>query len=273
MDIVSSYLKSIAQYPLLSEEEERQLLSQAKGGNISAREQFINSNLRLVVKVAKSYIGKTDLPLPDLIQEGNYGLLKAYEKYELDKGFKFSTYAVYWIKQSILLSIEKNRAVRIPKNVIDSLTTINKYCYDFKQKYTKEPSLAQIAIGTKLSEKRVKLLLCFYAPNSISLDTPFEEDGELTLGDTIPDTRIDDFLLPVENEEKRQSIKKVLDTLTEKEKTVIMHRYGFFDSVPKTLAQTGDCMGVSKERVRQIEAEALKKLRHPSRAKRLEVYR
>lgn len=273
MNIISSYLKEVAKYPLLNEDEERELFLRGKQGDVAAKEKFINSNLRLVIKIAKKYCGKAEVPFADLIQEGNYGLLKAYDKYEIDKGFKFSTYAVYWIKQSIILAIEKSRTVRIPKNVIDSLSCINKFCYEYKQKHTSDPSIAQIAAGTSLTESRIKLLLFCYAPNAISLESPLDEEEELTLGDIVPDTKVKDFLSLVEEEEKKKAIQKVLDTLSEKEKSVIIYRFGFNDSEPKTLLQTGELLGISKERVRQIENNALKKLRHPSRTKKLETYR
>lgn len=273
MDIISSYLKEVAEYPLLNEDEERELFLRGKQGDAAAREKFINSNLRLVIKIAKKYRGKAEVSFADLIQEGNYGLLKAYDKYEIDKGFKFSTYAVYWIKQSILLAIEKSRTVRIPKNVIDSLSYINKFCYEFKQQYATEPSIEQIAAKTGIAENRVRLLLFYYAPNSISLDSPLDDNEELTLGDTIPDARVKDFLSLAEEEEKREAVQKVLDTLNEKEKSVILYRFGFNNSEPKTLLQTGELLGISKERVRQIENSALKKLRHPSRTNKLEIYR
>ena len=268
---VKLYLKSISKYPLLSKEQEYSLGILARDGNATAREQLINSNLRLVVYIAKQYLGR-GLSFLDLIQEGNLGLIRAVEKYDPDKGFKFSTYAVYWIKQSISKAVmDYGRNIRVPVHVISNMNKIRKAEKRLLQELGRTPSDEEIAAAVNMQTEKVKEILK-YLQDTLSLDVVVGEDESVTIGSFIEDKNASNSFEVVENEERAEAVKTVLSSLTDRERSVIEKRYGFNNQPPKTLSEIGAEMNLSKERIRQIEQDALRKLRSPYRTKILNNY-
>lgn len=262
---IKVYLNEISQYNLLSKEDEVRYAEAAARGNQGAKNALINHNLRLVVSIAKKYMGR-GLTLSDLIQEGNFGLIKATEKYEVDKGFRFSTYATYWIKQSISRAImDQTRNIRIPTHVIELLSKIKKAERDFQQLYNKEPKEVDIAEALGIDIKKVKEAYAWMKDTS-SLDVVVGDDEDTTVGSFIEDESVADSFMNIENDERREAIQNILNTLTEREQLIIKNRFGIGMNRAKTLDEIGKELGISRERVRQIEAVALKKLRNPRRA-------
>ena len=270
-DPVKAYLKEIGQVPLLSAEEEQTLARAARAGDADARRRLSEANLRLVVSVAKRYAGR-GLPFLDLIQEGNLGLMKAAEKFEPDRGFKFSTYATWWIRQSITRAIaDQGRTIRIPVHLVEHINRVRKTAGELLRKNGREPTAEEIAVQLDLEPDRVRELLQL-AQEPVSLETPVGEEEDAHLEDFIQD---EEAGIPVDEAGRqllRRELMSVLKSLTPREERVITLRFGLDDGRPRTLEELGKEFNVTRERIRQIEAKALRKLRHPSRAKRLRDY-
>ena len=270
-DPVKAYLKEIGQVPLLSTEEEQTLARAARAGDADARRRLSEANLRLVVSVAKRYAGR-GLPFLDLIQEGNLGLMKAAEKFEPDRGFKFSTYATWWIRQSITRAIaDQGRTIRIPVHLVEHINRVRKTAGELLRKNGREPTAEEIAVRLEMEPDRVRELLQL-AQEPVSLETPVGEEEDAHLDDFIQD---EEAGIPVDEAGRqllRRELMSVLKSLTPREERVITLRFGLDDGRPRTLEELGKEFNVTRERIRQIEAKALRKLRHPSRAKRLRDY-
>ena len=270
-DPVKAYLKEIGQVPLLSAEEEQTLARAARAGDADARRRLSEANLRLVVSVAKRYAGR-GLPFLDLIQEGNLGLMKAAEKFEPDRGFKFSTYATWWIRQAITRAIaDQGRTIRIPVHLVEHINRVRKTAGELLRKNGREPTAEEIAVRLEMEPDRVRELLQL-AQEPVSLETPVGEEEDAHLEDFIQD---EEAGIPVDEAGRqllRRELMSVLKSLTPREERVITLRFGLDDGRPRTLEELGKEFNVTRERIRQIEAKALRKLRHPSRAKRLRDY-
>ena len=270
-DPVKAYLKEIGQVPLLSTEEEQTLARAARAGDADARRRLSEANLRLVVSVAKRYAGR-GLPFLDLIQEGNLGLMKAAEKFEPDRGFKFSTYATWWIRQSITRAIaDQGRTIRIPVHLVEHINRVRKTAGELLRKNGREPTAEEIAVRLEMEPDRVRELLQL-AQEPVSLETPVGEEEDAHLEDFIQD---EEAGIPVDEAGRqllRRELMSVLKSLTPREERVITLRFGLDAGRPRTLEELGKEFNVTRERIRQIEAKALRKLRHPSRAKRLRDY-
>ena len=267
-DPVKAYLKEIGQVPLLSAEEEQTLARAARAGDADARRRLSEANLRLVVSVAKRYAGR-GLPFLDLIQEGNLGLMKAAEKFEPDRGFKFSTYATWWIRQSITRAIaDQGRTIRIPVHLVEHINRVRKTAGELLRKNGREPTAEEIAVRLEMEPDRVRELLQL-AQEPVSLETPVGEEEDAHLEDFIQD---EEAGVPVDEAGRqllRRELMSVLKSLTPREERVITLRFGLDDGRPRTLEELGKEFNVTRERIRQIEAKALRKLRHPSRSKKL----
>ena len=267
-DSINMYLKEIRQFPLLTAEEEKELLEKIAKGDMSARNKLVESNLRLVVSIAKKY-QNNGLSLMDLIQEANIGLLIAVEKFEPERGYRFSTYASWWIKQTISRALDnKSKMIRMPAYVVEGVNKMKNAEKILTIKLGREPTIEEIANEMALSVDKVKKLRDSCKEVS-SLDISVGDDEEITLGELIADTS---SLTPEENmdiQAKEEMLDTILGTLEERESEIIKHRYGLADGEPKTLEEVGQIFGLTKERIRQIEAKALRKLRNPFRAKLL----
>ena len=270
-DPVKTYLKEIGQVPLLSAQQEMELARAAQAGDEEARRKLSEANLRLVVSVAKRYAGR-GLPFLDLIQEGNLGLMKAAEKFEPERGFKFSTYATWWIRQSITRAIaDQGRTIRIPVHLVENINRVKKTAGELLRKNGREPTVEEIAVRMDLEPDKVRELLQL-AQDPVSLETPVGEEEDAHLEDFIRD---EEAGVPVEEAGRQllhRELLNVLKSLTPREERVITLRFGLEDGRSRTLEELGREFNVTRERVRQIEAKALRKLRHPSRAKRLRDY-
>lgn len=270
-DPVKVYLKEIGRVPLLSAEEEVELAIRMSEGDVAAKKRLSEANLRLVVSIAKRYVGR-GMQFLDLIQEGNLGLIKAVEKFDHTKGFKFSTYATWWIRQSITRAIaDQGRTIRIPVHLVENINRVKKTAGELLRKNGREPTVEEIAVQLDLEPDRVRELLQL-AQDPISLETPVGEEEDAHLEDFIQD---EDAGVPVDEAGRqllRRELFSVLKSLTPREERVIALRFGLEDGRAHTLEELGKEFNVTRERVRQIEAKALRKLRHPSRAKRLRDY-
>ena len=270
-DPVRMYLKEIGKVPLLSPDEEIELAKKIELGDEEAKKKLAESNLRLVVSIAKRYAGR-GMQLLDLIQEGNLGLIKAVEKFDYRKGYKFSTYATWWIRQSITRAIaDQGRVIRIPVHLVESINRVKKMTGDLLRKNGREPTAEEIAVQLDMEPDRVRELLQL-AQDPISLETPVGEEEDAHLEDFIQD---EEAGVPVDEAGRqllRRELMNVLKSLTPREERVIALRFGLEDGRARTLEELGKEFHVTRERVRQIEAKALRKLRHPSRAKRLRDY-
>ena len=270
-DPVKAYLKEIGRVPLLTMEQELELARAAQAGDADARRKLSEANLRLVVSVAKRYAGR-GLPFLDLIQEGNLGLMKAAEKFEPDRGFRFSTYATWWIRQSITRAIaDQGRVIRIPVHLVESINRVKKTAGELLRRTGREPTAEEIAAQLDMEPARVRELIQL-AQDPISLETPVGEEEDAHLEDFIQD---DEAGVPADEAGRqllRRELMNVLKSLTPREERVIALRFGLEDGRARTLEELGREFNVTRERVRQIEAKALRKLRHPSRAKRLRDY-
>ncbi len=270
-DPVRMYLKEIGKVPLLTAEEEIDLAKRMENGEEEAKQKLCEANLRLVVSIAKRYVGRGMLFL-DLIQEGNLGLIKAVDKYDWRKGFKFSTYATWWIRQAITRSIaDQARTIRIPVHMVETINKLIRVSRQLLQEYGREPTPEEIAMEMDITEDKVREILKI-AQEPVSLETPIGEEEDSHLGDFIPD---EDVPAPAEAAAfsmLKEQLVEVLDTLTEREQKVLKLRFGLEDGRARTLEEVGKTFDVTRERIRQIEAKALRKLRHPSRSKKLKDY-
>ena len=269
---IKMYLREIGQIPLLNYEEEIELAQKVLEGDDDAKQKLIESNLRLVVSIAKKHTNR-GLKMLDLIQEGNMGLMKAVEKFEYEKGFKFSTYATWWIRQAITRAIaDQGRTIRIPVHMIETINKIKKESRIILQETGKEPTAEELSKKLELPVDKVKAILEMNQ-DPISLETPVGSEEDSELGDFVED---DKFLNPYDAITRvllKEQLDEVLKTLNEREEMVLRYRYGLDDGSPKTLEEVGKIFNVTRERIRQIEVKALRKLRHPSRRKKLEDYR
>ncbi|MFP4562638.1 MAG: RNA polymerase sigma factor RpoD/SigA [Spirochaetia bacterium] len=271
-NVLSMYLKEINRIPLLTREEENIYARAAAKGDPAAKEKLINANLRFVVNVAKKYQNQ-GLPLSDLISEGNIGLMNAIERFDVEKGYHFISYAVWWIRQAILKAIcEKSRMIRLPLNRANELVQIEKARKLIQSSKGNEPEMREIADAVNMDEDHVTDLINI-SRDMVSLETPvYAEKDSSSLGDFIEDDGYkhpEDFAM---EKSLREDIDEVLDTLTEKESDIIQHRFGLNGRHPLSLKEIGDKYNLTKERIRQIEKKALKRLQHPSRRKMLEAY-
>jgi len=270
-DPVRMYLKEIGKVDLLTAEEEVRLAERIEQGDMEARRILTNANLRLVVSIAKRYVGR-GMAFLDLIQEGNLGLLKAVEKFDCTKGFKFSTYATWWIRQAITRAIaDQARTIRIPVHMVETINKIMRTNRVLVQELGRDPTTAEIAARLNMTEDRVVDILKI-AQDPVSLETPIGEEDDSHLGDFIPD---EDATAPEDMASYmllREQLLDVLKTLTERESKVLILRFGLEDGRPRTLEEVGEIFKVTRERIRQIEAKALRKLRHPTRSKKLKDF-
>ncbi|MBA9085662.1 RNA polymerase primary sigma factor [Fontibacillus solani] len=270
-DPVRMYLKEIGRVPLLSADEEIELAQRIEKGDEEAKRRLAEANLRLVVSIARRYVGRGMVFL-DLIQEGNMGLIKAVEKFDYSKGFKFSTYATWWIRQAITRAIaDQARTIRIPVHMVETINKLIRVSRQLLQEIGREPTPEEIAKEMDLTPDKVREIMKI-AQEPVSLETPIGEENDSNLGDFIEDH---DAPAPAEAaayELLKEQLEEVLDTLTEREENVLRLRFGMDDGRTRTLEEVGKEFGVTRERIRQIEAKALRKLRHPSRSKRLKDF-
>lgn len=270
-DPVRMYLKEIGKVPLLSADEEIELAKKMEKGDEEAKKKLCEANLRLVVSIAKRYVGRGMLFL-DLIQEGNLGLIKAVDKFDWRKGYKFSTYATWWIRQAITRSIaDQARTIRIPVHMVETINKLIRVSRQLLQEYGREPSPEEIAAEMDISEEKVREILKI-AQEPVSLETPIGEEEDSHLGDFIPDEEVPAPAEAAAFSMLKEQLVEVLDTLTEREQKVLKLRFGLEDGRARTLEEVGKQFDVTRERIRQIEAKALRKLRHPSRSKKLKDY-
>ena len=270
-DPVRMYLKEIGKVPLLSAEREIELAKRMEEGDEDAKKELAEANLRLVVSIAKRYVGRGMLFL-DLIQEGNLGLIKAVEKFDYHKGYKFSTYATWWIRQAITRAIaDQARTIRIPVHMVETINKLIRVSRQLLQELGREPQPEEIAEVMDIPVERVREILKI-SQEPVSLETPIGEEEDSHLGDFIPD---DNMPVPADAAAftlLKEQLVEVLDTLTEREKKVLTLRFGLEDGRARTLEEVGKEFNVTRERIRQIEAKALRKLRHPSRSRKLRDY-
>ena len=267
-DPVRMYLKEIGKVPLLTAKRERELAERMAEGDESAKDELVEANLRLVVSIAKRYVGK-GMYFLDLIQEGNLGLMKAVDKFDYTKGYKFSTYATWWIRQAITRAIaDQARTIRIPVHMVETIHKVSRYSRQMLQELGREPTSEEIGEKMGLSAEKVREIMKI-AQDPVSLETPIGEEEDSHLGDFIPD---DDTPAPAEAASAtilREVLERQLHTLTLREEHVIKLRFGLYDGRSRTLEEVGKEFDITRERIRQIEAKALRKLRHPSRARHL----
>jgi len=270
-DPVRMYLKEIGRVQLLSADDEIELAKRIEQGDEAAKRQLAEANLRLVVSIARRYVGR-GMMLLDLIQEGNMGLIKAVEKFDFSKGFKFSTYATWWIRQAITRAIaDQARTIRIPVHMVETINKVIRVSRQLLQEMGREPSVEEIAQAMDLTPEKVREIMKI-SQEPVSFETPIGEENDSNLGDFIED---EDALAPADAaafEMLREQLEDVLDTLTDREENVLRLRFGLQDGRARTLEEVGKVFGVTRERIRQIEAKALRKLRHPSRSKRLKDF-
>ena len=270
-DPVRMYLKEIGTVPLLSAEEELRLAKRKAEGDESAKERLIEANLRLVVSIAKRYTGR-GMSFLDLVQEGNLGLIKGVEKFDYTKGYKLSTYATWWIRQSVTRALaDQARTIRVPVHMVETINKLIRISRQLLQELGREPTAEELAVEMQMPEEKVREIMKI-AQEPVSLETPIGEEEDSHLGDFIPD---DDIPAPAEAAAftlLKEQLIEVLDTLTEREEKVLRLRFGLDDGRARTLEEVGKEFNVTRERIRQIEAKALRKLRHPSRSKKLKDY-
>ena len=270
-DPVRMYLKEIGKVPLLSAEEEIKLAQRMEEGDEDAKKRLAEANLRLVVSIAKRYVGRGMLFL-DLIQEGNLGLIKAVEKFDYTKGFKFSTYATWWIRQAITRAIaDQARTIRIPVHMVETINKLKKVTRRLAQELSRKPTEDELAIEMNVSIPKLREIIKI-AQEPLSLETPIGKEEDSRLGDFIEDKEADAPIKTVASELLREDLAEVLCTLSPRERDVLRLRFGMDDGRQRTLEEVGQLFGVTRERIRQIEAKALRKLRHPNRSKRLREY-
>lgn len=270
-DPVRMYLKEIGAIPLLSAEKETELAKRMYEGDETAKNKLVEANLRLVVSIAKRYVGKGMFFL-DLIQEGNLGLMKAVEKFDYNKGYKFSTYATWWIRQAISRAIaDQSRTIRIPVHMVETIHKVSRSQRQLMQKNGREATVDEIAEDIGMSSDRVREIMKI-SQDPVSLETPIGEADDSPLGDFIPDNENPTPADAASYQLLREQLNEVLHTLTPREEMVLKLRFGLEDGRTRTLEEVGQEFQITRERIRQIEAKALRKLRHPSRSKRLKDY-
>ena len=273
-DSVKLYLKSIGRVPLLKQEEEIDLAIKIQNGDMRAKNKLIEANLRLVVSIAKHYIGR-GMQLLDLIEEGNLGLMKAVDKFDYTRGYKFSTYATWWIRQAITRAIaDQARTIRIPVHMVETINKITKVQRQLVQEYGREPTCEEISANmdnSAYTPERIREILSM-SMEPVSLESPIGEEDDSHLGDFVEDK---DSISPTDYTTKsmlRDALYNVMNDLTDREERVLRLRYGLDDNKPRTLEEVGKEFGVTRERIRQIEAKAIRKLRHPNRQKKLDDF-
>ncbi|MCE2244682.1 RNA polymerase sigma factor RpoD [Streptococcus thermophilus] len=270
-DPVRMYLKEIGVVPLLSNEEEKELAIAVENGDLEAKQRLAEANLRLVVSIAKRYVGR-GMQFLDLIQEGNMGLMKAVDKFDYSKGFKFSTYATWWIRQAITRAIaDQARTIRIPVHMVETINKLVREQRNLLQELGQDPTPEQIAERMDMTPDKVREILKI-AQEPVSLETPIGEEDDSHLGDFIEDEIIENPVDYTTRVVLREQLDEVLDTLTDREENVLRLRFGLDDGKMRTLEDVGKVFNVTRERIRQIEAKALRKLRHPSRSKQLKDF-
>ena len=270
-DPVRMYLKEIGVVPLLSNEEEKELAIAVENGDLEAKQRLAEANLRLVVSIAKRYVGR-GMQFLDLIQEGNMGLMKAVDKFDYSKGFKFSTYATWWIRQAITRAIaDQARTIRIPVHMVETINKLVREQRNLLQELGQDPTPEQIAERMDMTPDKVREILRI-AQEPVSLETPIGEEDDSHLGDFIEDEVIENPVDYTTRVVLREQLDEVLDTLTDREENVLRLRFGLDDGKMRTLEDVGKVFNVTRERIRQIEAKALRKLRHPSRSKQLKDF-
>lgn len=262
------YLREMGNIPMVTMEEEVELAKKIAEGDEEAKKRLINANLRLVVSIAKKYTNR-GLQLEDLIQEGNLGLLKAIEKYDYTKGYKFSTYATWWIRQAITRAIaDQSKTIRIPMHIIEMTSNYLRINKELTNQLGREPTLEEIAVEMQLPEEKVSSIIMM-SKDTLSLESPINSEDTVILGDFIPDTNQENPEDMVCRDMLKIHLKEVLDTLTEREKMILIYRFGLYGHKPETLEEVGKRFNVTRERIRQIENKALRKLRHPSRSRKI----
>ena len=270
-DPVRMYLKEIGVVPLLSNEEEKELAIAVENGDLEAKQRLAEANLRLVVSIAKRYVGR-GMQFLDLIQEGNMGLMKAVDKFDYSKGFKFSTYATWWIRQAITRAIaDQARTIRIPVHMVETINKLVREQRNLLQELGQDPTPEQIAERMGMTPDKVREILKI-AQEPVSLETPIGEEDDSHLGDFIEDEVIENPVDYTTRVVLREQLDEVLDTLTDREENVLRLRFGLDDGKMRTLEDVCKVFNVTRERIRQIEAKALRKLRHPSRSKQLKDF-
>jgi RNA polymerase primary sigma factor len=270
-DTVRMYLREIGKFPLLTSEEEIVLAKRIKAGDMRAKHKLVNSNLRLVVSIAKKYTGRGMLFL-DLVQEGNLGLIRAVEKFDYRKGYKFSTYATWWIRQAITRAIaDQARTIRIPVHMVETINRLRKTSRILLQKLGRKPTEKEIAKKARMSVDKVREIIKV-SQVPLSLEMPIGDEESSRLGDFVEDAGAQAPDKVVMHGLLRDDLENVMSTLTEREKMVLKLRFGIEDGHPRTLEEVGRVFNVTRERIRQIEAKALRKLKHPTRAKKLREY-
>ena len=270
-DPVRMYLKEIGVVPLLSNEEEKELAIAVENGDLEAKQRLAEANLRLVVSIAKRYVGR-GMQFLDLIQEGNLGLIKAVDKFDYTKGYKFSTYATWWIRQAITRAIaDQARTIRIPVHMVETINKLVREQRNLLQELGQDPTPEQIAERMDMTPDKVREILKI-AQEPVSLETPIGEEDDSHLGDFIEDEVIENPVDYTTRVVLREQLDEVLDTLTDREENVLRLRFGLDDGKMRTLEDVGKVFNVTRERIRQIEAKALRKLRHPSRSKQLKDF-
>ncbi len=269
-DPIKMYLREIGKIPLLTPSQERDLARRAQLGDKKSREKLITANLRLVVSIAKRYIGR-GLPFLDLIQEGNIGLLKAVEKFDWRKGYKFSTYATWWIRQAITRAIaDQARTIRIPVHMVETINKLNKIVNEYYREHGRQPTIEELAkLMDKPPEKIEEIMEA--AKEITSLEAPIGDDDGSTVGESVPDESVKSPIKEAMRTLIKEEVERILDTLGPREAMVLKMRYGLLDGKAKTLEEVGQYFNVTRERIRQIEVKALRKLRHPSRSRYLRM--
>lgn len=270
-DPVRMYLKEIGRIPLLTFDQEIELAKQVEDGSEQAKQKLITSNLRLVVSIAKKYVGR-GLTLLDLIQEGNQGLIRAVEKYDWRRGYKFSTYATWWIRQSITRAIaDQARTIRIPVHMVENINRFLRASRKLMQELGREPTPEEVAKVLDIDEEKA-LEIIKISQEPASLESPVGDEEDSRLGDFIHDTQTPTLFDAASRELLKEQVDQVLQSLSDRERRVLEERFGLKDGRPKTLEEVGKMFAVTRERIRQIEAKALRKLRHPSRGNKLRDY-
>ena len=267
-DSVKMYLKDIGRVPLLTPEEELEIAQKMVEGDVDAKNKLINANLRLVVSIAKRYVGR-GMQFLDLIQEGNLGLMKAVDKFDYTKGFKFSTYATWWIRQAITRAIaDQARTIRIPVHMVETINKLTKVSRLLLQQLGREPTTAEIAEAMNITEERV-IEIQKIAQDPVSLETPIGEEDDSPLCGFIEDTNVTAPIDAAESKMLKEQVEEILNTLAPREAMVLILRYGLRDNRPRTLEEVGKVFNVTRERIRQIEAKALRRLKNPNKTKKL----